>query len=127
MAYRRIKKTTLQPDNSDSPIVDAGKELLKSHDFTDDDIEYYSDRIIGVLDDYAKHFGENKEVDYLVRKRRACHTYSRDVTCFAGYCRKLGNSIRSIFYAYRQRRSFYRVQNPDYKLCNCRAFRLRCT
>ena len=62
-------KSKLMSDNSENPIVIDSRNMLVKAGFSDDDIQYYHNRIIGVLDDYTDHFGAGKEFEYVVFKR----------------------------------------------------------
>lgn len=64
-----MKETVLLADNSESDIIKEGRELLLKYGFPETDIAYYADRIIGVLDDYAAHFGENTKITYFINKQ----------------------------------------------------------
>ena len=63
-----IKKSTLLEDNRENSIIEDGREFLAKKGFTKDDIEYFADRMVGVLDDYAAQFGAGTHIDYSVRK-----------------------------------------------------------
>ena len=52
-----LKTTTLLEDNREGDIIREGKERLEKYKFSDKEIDYFEDRIAGVLDDYARKFG----------------------------------------------------------------------
>ncbi len=64
-----IKKSVLLADNRDHEILRAGRKALAENGFSEGDIAFYADRVIGVLNDYAAHFGEGKEIEYIFGKR----------------------------------------------------------
>ncbi len=63
-----LKETVLLADNRGSAIIREGRELLLKYGFSETDIAYYEDRIVGVLDDYAALFGENTKITYYISK-----------------------------------------------------------
>ena len=66
---RRMKTGILQKDNQSNPVILESRELLRKYDFSEDTINYYTDQIATVLNDYAVYFGENTEIEYTVSKR----------------------------------------------------------
>lgn len=64
-----FKKCTLMADNSQSIIAADSREAFAARGFSDSDIEYYINRLVGVLDDYTQHFGEGTEFEYIIFKR----------------------------------------------------------
>ena len=64
-----VKKGMLLSDNSENEIIADGRKLLEENGFSKEDIEYYADRMIAVLDDYTERFGANTEIEYTARKR----------------------------------------------------------
>lgn len=65
-----LKKGTLLKDNITNPIVSEARGILDEAGFSADNIEYYTERLIDILDDYARRFGSDKEIEYVIRKRR---------------------------------------------------------
>ncbi len=63
-----LKKSVLQSDNRENIILKDGRDVLKKHGFLEEDIEYYAKRVTEILNDYARHFGENTEVEYGILK-----------------------------------------------------------
>ena len=56
-------------DNSKNPIIDDSRAFFAFKGFSEDDSEYYISRLIKLLDDYADHFGEGVEFEYVLFKR----------------------------------------------------------
>ena len=65
----RLKKCSLMSDNSKNPIIDDSRAFFADKGFSEDDSEYYISRLIKLLDDYADHFGEGVEFEYVLFKR----------------------------------------------------------
>ena len=65
-----LKKGTLLKDNITNPIISEARVILDESGFSTDNIEYYTERLIDILDDYARRFGSDKEIEYVIRKRR---------------------------------------------------------
>ena len=65
-----LKKGTLLKDNITNPIISEARVILDEAGFSTDNIEYYTERLIDILDDYARRFGSDKEIEYVIRKRR---------------------------------------------------------
>ena len=64
-----VQKGTLEADNSNSPIITEGKELLRKLGFSERHIDFFCERMIAVLNDYSEKFGEGVEIEYIIRKR----------------------------------------------------------
>ncbi len=64
-----LKKSILHTDNRENIIITEGRTALRKNGISEENIEYYADRVIEVLNDYAAHFGENTEIEYNIRKR----------------------------------------------------------
>ncbi len=64
-----LKKSLLQSDNRENIILTEGRDVLMEYGFSEEDIGHYAKRVTEVLNDYAKHFGENTAVEYGILKR----------------------------------------------------------
>ena len=64
-----IRKCRLQNDNRDNIVINDMREILEKAGFAKGDIDIHTEKITGILDDYAAHFGEGTEFEYAIRKR----------------------------------------------------------
>ena len=64
-----LKKATLMKNNAGNPFILEGRDNLANAGYSDEAIEYYAERMISVLDDYAAEFGEGTEISYISGKR----------------------------------------------------------
>ncbi len=64
-----IRKSVLHTDNRDHEIIREGRKALEKQNYSEADIAYYADRVIGVLDDYAARFGDGTPIEYIIGRR----------------------------------------------------------
>ncbi len=70
MRQRRIiRKGQLLLDNRENPIIKEGQKALTKNGYDPEDIAYYAERIVSVLNDYAQHFGVNTPFEYIIGRR----------------------------------------------------------
>ena len=46
------KKSQLLKDNKENPVLEDGRKMLAEAGLSEDDVEYYSERLAAVMDDF---------------------------------------------------------------------------
>ncbi|MBR4574304.1 MAG: cation:dicarboxylase symporter family transporter [Lachnospiraceae bacterium] len=60
------KKSVLMRDNASNPLLEEGAKLYRSAGFSDDQTELFTEKSLGVLNDYAELCGEGTDIEYRI-------------------------------------------------------------
>ena len=65
---KALRDYTLKDDNALNPIVTDSLEIFRKAGFSESEISFFNERIVGLLDDYAASIGKGAKVKYLIWK-----------------------------------------------------------
>ena len=65
---KALRDYTLKDDNALNPIVTDSLEVFRKAGFSESEISFFNERIVGLLDDYAASIGKGAKVKYQIWK-----------------------------------------------------------